>query len=174
MDSNLHSILKSNILKSIHLKYISYQLFKVLKYIHSAELIHRDLKPTNVLINRECIIKLTDFGLAKLINNDGVFSDLTSYVSIRWYRAPEILLGSTQYSKAVDIWSVGCILAEMFLNKTLFPGNSTLNQIELILQFTGWPNQNQISKNLINLKIRFIALWLRVFWRMLHIKNQLI
>jgi mitogen-activated protein kinase 15 len=132
METDLHHVIRANILQEIHKQYIVYQILKSLKYIHSAELIHRDLKPANILIDSECHVKVADFGLARSVastQDDGNFK-LTDYVATRWYRAPEILLGSTKYSKAVDMWSVGCILGELILGKPIFPGTSTLNQIE--------------------------------------------
>lgn len=103
-------------------------ILKALKYIHSAEIIHRDLKPSNVLLDAECNVKVADFGLARsLLMPLDENAILTEYVATRWYRAPEILLGSTFYTKAVDMWSVGCILGEMINGKPIFPGSSTLN-----------------------------------------------
>ena len=90
-------------------------MLKCLKFIHSADLLHRDLKPSNILVNSECHIKVADFGLARSVlqqNNEGE-PVLTDYVATRWYRAPEVLLGSTTYTKGVDMWSLGCILAEL-------------------------------------------------------------
>ena len=107
-----------------------------MKYIHSAEIIHRDLKPSNVLLNSDCLAKVADFGLARSFGKDDTEGDVvfTEYIATRWYRAPEIVLGSQKYTKAIDMWSVGCILAEMITGKATFPGKSTLNQIELILE----------------------------------------
>lgn len=130
MDTDLHHVIRAGILEEIHKKYIVYQVLKCLKYMHYGELIHRDLKPSNILLNSECHVKVADFGLARSIackEEDGGAPVLTEYVATRWYRAPEILLGSTKYSKAVDMWSVGCILGELIVGKAIFPGNSTLN-----------------------------------------------
>ena len=99
METDLHHVIRANILEEIHKQYVIYQILKALKYIHSAELIHRDLKPSNVLINSECHVKVADFGLARSvaqIADDGK-GVLTDYVATRWYRAPEILLGSKKY-----------------------------------------------------------------------------
>ena len=99
---------------------------------------HRDIKPSNLLLNSDCHVKLCDFGLcrsvAETFHNNGPNPVLTDYVATRWYRAPEILLGSTHYTKGVDMWAVGCILGEMLLGKPLFPGTSTMNQLEKIIE----------------------------------------
>jgi mitogen-activated protein kinase 15 len=148
METDLHHVIRANILQDIHKQYIIYQLLKALKYIHSADLIHRDLKPSNILINSECFIKVADFGLARSVASMGIDDSnikLTDYVATRWYRAPEILLGSTKYSKAVDMWSVGCIIGELIVGKPLFPGTSTLNQIERVLELTGKPTSDDME-----------------------------
>ena len=149
METDLHAVIRANILEEIHKQYIIYQLLKALKYIHSGDLIHRDLKPSNILLNSECHAKVADFGLARSVaadnNDDGSNPVLTEYVATRWYRAPEILLGSTKYTKAVDMWSVGCILGELIIGKAIFPGTSTLNQIERVLELTGKPKPEDIE-----------------------------
>jgi serine/threonine protein kinase len=88
--------------------------------MHKAHLVHRDIKPSNILINTECDIKLCDFGLSRGIEEG--LEDLTEYVVTRYYRAPEIMLSSHEYTQAVDIWSVGCTFGEILARKVLFPG----------------------------------------------------
>jgi len=148
METDLHTVIRANILEDIHKEYVMYQNLKALKFIHSSEIIHRDLKPSNIFIDSECHIKVGDFGLARSVANtlkDGSVPVLTDYVATRWYRAPEILLGSTKYSKAVDMWSLGCIFAELLTGKPLFPGTSTLNQLNKVLELTGKPNAEDIE-----------------------------
>lgn len=147
METDLHAVIKANILEDIHKRYIVYQILKCIKYMHSADLLHRDLKPSNILLNAECHAKVADFGLARSLANSDVDKEplLTDYVATRWYRAPEILFGSHNYTKGVDMWSVGWILAELMLGKPMFPGVSTLNQIERVLKITGMPSQEDID-----------------------------
>jgi mitogen-activated protein kinase 15 len=114
--------------------------------MHSGSLLHRDMKPSNVLLNSDCHVKLCDFGLARSVAELGEEGSkdaavLTDYVATRWYRAPEILLGSTRYTTGVDSWSVGCILGEMLSGSPMFPGKSTVHQLELVLEITGRPNK---------------------------------
>lgn len=97
--------------------------------MHSANIAHRDLKPRNLLIDANCDLKLCDFGLARPILERTKDANMTDYVATRWYRAPELLLGETHYTSAVDIWSVGCILAEILNRRPLLPGNTTKEQI---------------------------------------------
>jgi mitogen-activated protein kinase 15 len=115
--------------------------------MHSAQVIHRDVKPSNILINRDCLVKLADFSLARSIHFDeNNIANLSDYVAARWYRAPEILLGSSKYDFSVDMWSVGCILAELYLCRPLFPGSSTLNQISRIVEITGKPSAEDLAE----------------------------
>ena len=119
-----------------------------LRYLHSAEIVHRDIKPSNILINQDCMAKLADFGLARHMKDVDKYSEpvLTDYVATRWYRAPEVLLGSIKYNCSIDIWGLGCIIAEIYCSKPLFPGTSTLNQIQRILEFTGVPDEKDLAE----------------------------
>ena len=146
METDLHIVIRAKILKPVHKTFILYQLFKSLKYIHSAEIIHRDLKPSNMLINSDCLMKLADFGLARSVaSTDEGYPIVSEYIATRWYRAPEILLGSVNYTKSVDIWSAGCIMVELLTEKVLFAGKSSLNQIEQIIELLGRPNERDLA-----------------------------
>ncbi|XP_014238289.1 extracellular signal-regulated kinase 2 isoform X2 [Trichogramma pretiosum] len=152
METDLHNVIKrGTILKDIHKVFIMYQLFKAIKYIHSGNVIHRDLKPSNILLNTQCHCKIADFGLARSVcqlnESDGEFGSdptLTDYVATRWYRAPEILIASKRYTKGIDMWSLGCILGEMLLGKPLFPGSSTINQVERIMATLPTPTEEDL------------------------------
>jgi mitogen-activated protein kinase 15 len=147
METDLHAVIRAGILEEVHKQYVIYQLLKALFYMHSADLIHRDIKPSNLLLNSDCHVKLCDFGLCRSVAEATSVTApvLTDYVATRWYRAPEILLGSTRYTKGVDMWAVGCILGEMCLGKPCFPGNSTMNQLERVLECTGKPTPEDMS-----------------------------
>ncbi|XP_031408802.1 mitogen-activated protein kinase 15 isoform X2 [Meleagris gallopavo] len=148
METDLHAVIKKgNVLKDIHKSYILYQLLKATKFIHSGNVIHRDQKPSNILLDADCFVKLCDFGLARSlcqVDEEQSSPALTEYVATRWYRAPEILLSSRSYTKGVDMWSIGCILGELLLGKPLFPGTSTINQIEQILRVIPAPSSEDI------------------------------
>lgn len=109
-----------------------YQLLSGLAFCHSRRVLHRDLKPQNLLIDQHGSLKLADFGLARAIGIP--VRTYTHEVVTLWYRAPEILLGSKHYSTAVDIWSVGCIFAEMAMQVPLFPGDSEIDQLYKIFR----------------------------------------
>ena len=146
METDLHAVIRAAILEDIHKKYIIYQLLKALKYMHSGDLLHRDIKPSNLLLNSDCHVKLCDFGLCRSVAEvEGPSPVLTDYVATRWYRAPEILLGSPVYTKGVDMWAVGCILGEMLNGKPIFPGTSTVNQLEKVLELTGKPSKEDVD-----------------------------
>jgi len=120
METDLHRIIYSKQkLSDDHVQYFVYQMLRALKYMHSAGVLHRDLKPSNLLLNSNCDLKVCDFGLARGVNDEQL--DLTEYVVTRWYRAPEIMLSCKEYTYAIDVWSVGCILGELLGRKPMFP-----------------------------------------------------
>lgn len=116
-----------------------YQLLDGVAYCHAHRVLHRDLKPQNLLINREGKLKLADFGLARAFGIP--VRQYTHEVVTLWYRAPDVLMGSKQYSTPVDIWSVGCIFAEMVNGRPLFPGTSDSDQLMRIFKTLGTPDQ---------------------------------
>ncbi|XP_065197409.1 mitogen-activated protein kinase 1-like [Sycon ciliatum] len=145
METDLYKLLRSQQLSNDHICYFLYQILRGVKYIHSANVLHRDLKPSNLLLNTNCDLKICDFGLARIADPDHDHTGfLTEYVATRWYRAPEIMLNSRGYTKSIDIWSVGCILAEMFANRPLFPGKHYLDQISHILGVLGSPSEEDL------------------------------
>lgn len=146
MEADLASVLKSNQpISDEHCQFFLYQVFRGLKYIHSADVVHRDLKPRNLLVNGNCDLKICDYGLAR-VNFDEANIPMTEYVCTRWYRAPEVLCSWMDYGKAIDIWSAGCILAEMIRRKPLFPGKNTQHQLHLIITTLGHPSANVIQR----------------------------
>ena len=148
MEADLFAVIRSNILQDIHKKFIIYQTLKALKFIHSADIIHRDLKPSNIFLNSDCHVKLGDFGLARTLNSgkQGLNGVITDYVATRWYRAPEMLLGSINYGKPIDMWSVGCILFELLVGRPLLPGKSTKEMIVFMFEVTGFPDRKEYDE----------------------------
>ncbi|KAH8849909.1 Cyclin-dependent kinase 10 [Schistosoma japonicum] len=125
-------------------KCIMLQIFKGLRYLHENFIIHRDLKVSNLLMNDKGLVKIADFGLSRPTHSH---NPMTPCVVTLWYRAPEILLGDKNQTKAVDIWSAGCIMGELLLHKPLLPGKTEVHQLELIIDLLGTPN-DQIWPNL--------------------------
>ncbi|KAF8379575.1 hypothetical protein HHK36_029016 [Tetracentron sinense] len=143
MDSDLHQIIRSNQgLTDDHCQYFLYQLLRGLKYVHSANVLHRDLKPSNLLLNANCDLKIGDFGLARTTSETDF---MTEYVVTRWYRAPELLLNCSEYTAAIDIWSVGCILGEIMTREPLFPGRDYVHQLRLITELLGSPDDSSLG-----------------------------
>lgn len=149
MESDLHQIIHSRQpLTPEHTRYFLYQLLRGLKYIHSANVIHRDLKPSNLLVNENCELKIGDFGMARGLSaahTEESRSFMTEYVATRWYRAPELMLSLHHYSLAIDLWSVGCIFAEMLGRRQLFPGKHYVHQLQLILSVLGTPPESVVG-----------------------------
>ncbi|XP_062224078.1 mitogen-activated protein kinase 3 [Phragmites australis] len=144
MDTDLHQIIKSpQGLSNDHCQYFLFQLLRGLKYLHSAEILHRDLKPGNLLVNANCDLKICDFGLARTNSSKGQF--MTEYVVTRWYRAPELLLCCDNYGTSIDVWSVGCIFAELLGRKPIFPGTECLNQLKLIVNVLGTMSESDLE-----------------------------
>ncbi|KAL9416126.1 hypothetical protein AB3S75_039341 [Citrus x aurantiifolia] len=143
MDTDLHQIIRSNqSLSEEHCQYFLYQLLRGLKYIHSANVIHRDLKPSNLLLNANCDLKICDFGLARPTSENEF---MTEYVVTRWYRAPELLLNSSDYTAAIDVWSVGCIFMELMNRRPLFPGKDHVHQMRLLIELLGTPTDADLG-----------------------------
>ncbi|QLG70526.1 hypothetical protein HG535_0A04660 [Zygotorulaspora mrakii] len=149
MECDMHQIIKSEQpLTDAHYQSFVYQILCGLKYIHSADVLHRDLKPGNLLVNADCQLKICDFGLARGFSENPVENNqfLTEYVATRWYRAPEIMLSYQGYTKAIDVWSTGCILAEFLGGKPIFKGKDYVNQLNRILQVLGIPPDETLKR----------------------------
>ena len=156
LGTDLHRLLTSRPLEKQFIQYFLYQILvswfryvlrnnanthqRGLKYVHSAGVVHRDLKPSNILVNENCDLKICDFGLARIQD-----PQMTGYVSTRYYRAPEIMLTWQKYDVEVDIWSAGCIFAEMLEGKPLFPGKDHVNQFSIITELLGTPPDDVIQ-----------------------------
>ncbi|KAH3663856.1 hypothetical protein OGAPHI_005259 [Ogataea philodendri] len=149
--TDLHRLLTSRPLEKQFIQYFLYQILRGLKYVHSAGVIHRDLKPSNILINENCDLKICDFGLARIQD-----PQMTGYVSTRYYRAPEIMLTWQKYDTEVDIWSAGCIFAEMIEGKPLFPGKDHVHQFSIITELLGSPPADVIDTICSENTLRFV------------------
>jgi len=146
METDLHRVIYSKqVLNEEHHQYFSYQIIRGLKYLHSANVVHRDLKPGNILVNKNCDLKICDFGLARGFGKEEDDPTLTDYVVTRWYRAPEVVLLASEYTKSIDVWSVGCILAELIARKPLFAGKDHLDQIKNIISVLGTPTEDDLD-----------------------------
>ena len=155
MKENLYDYLKRKVkLSNATVKHVTYQMLLGLKAMHQKGFFHRDMKPENLLLNDNGqdppTVKIADFGLARSIRSKPPYTD---YVSTRWYRAPEVLLQSRNYSAPIDIWAVGCIVPELFTGRPLFPGSSEIDQLHKLCNILGtftpqdWPEGAQMSKH---------------------------
>uniref|UniRef100_A0A8C5PAW5 mitogen-activated protein kinase n=1 Tax=Leptobrachium leishanense TaxID=445787 RepID=A0A8C5PAW5_9ANUR len=138
MGTDLGKIMKHEKLSEDRIQFLVYQILKGLKV---SDFIKYDLKPGNLAVNEDCELKILDFGLARHAD-----SEMTGYVVTRWYRAPEVILNWMHYTQTVDIWSVGCIMAEMYTGRPLFKGNDHLDQLTEIMKITGTPTQDFVQK----------------------------
>lgn len=116
-------------------KNITWQTLQAVNFCHKHNCIHRDVKPENILITKHSVIKLCDFGFARLLTGPGDY--YTDYVATRWYRSPELLVGDTQYGPPVDVWAIGCVFAELLSGVPLWPGKSDVDQLYLIRKTLG-------------------------------------
>jgi mitogen-activated protein kinase 15 len=130
-DSDMLTLIRANMCSNEQRKFIMWQIARGLKFLHSGKIVHRDIKPANIMVNQNCSAKIADFGLARVYNDKSVgkkkSEPMTDYIATRWYRPPEVLLGSTNYGSPIDIWGFGCTLVELHIGQPLFPGSSTLN-----------------------------------------------
>ncbi|XP_016088296.1 cyclin-dependent kinase-like 1 [Sinocyclocheilus grahami] len=129
------------------LKSIVWQTLQAVNFCHKHNCIHRDVKPENILLTKTGVIKLCDFGFARILTGPG--DDYTDYVATRWYRAPELLVGDTQYGPPVDVWALGCVFAELLSGNPLWPGRSDVDQLHLIRQTLGdlIPRHQQVFRS---------------------------
>lgn len=141
MDHDLTGLMDSGLkwFSQAQIKCYMKQLLEGLHYCHKNNVLHRDIKGSNLLINNKGQLKLADFGLARPFNEQA--SNYTNRVITLWYRPPELLLGAVNYGPAIDMWSVGCILAELLAKKPIFPGRSEIDQLELTYKLCGTPNE---------------------------------
>eukprot|EP00947_MAST-08B_sp_MAST-8B-sp1_P006564 g6564.t1 len=150
MESDLTTVIKSpQYLSMDHIRFFVYQLLRGLKYVHSLGLIHRDIKPRNLLVNANCDLKICDFGLArqeKMSDGRRKGTAMTDYIATRWYRPPEVILSCPHYGYAVDMWGAGCVLGELLKRKPLFPGRDTKHQLVLVVEQLGIPPPSVVAR----------------------------
>lgn len=145
MDTDLRAVLRSGQkLSDAHIQFFIYQALRALKVIHTAGVVHRDITPANILVNTNCDLKICDFGLAKEESDDG--HDMTDYVTMRWYRAPELVMEHRHYTGKIDVWGIGCILGELFGSKPLCQGKDRVLQLDKIIELVGTPPDEEIDQ----------------------------
>lgn len=139
-----HYSKNKQVIPALFIKLYMYQLFRSLAYLHSLGICHRDIKPQNLLLDPESgVLKLCDFGSAKqLVKGE----PNVSYICSRYYRAPELIFGATDYTSQIDVWSAGCVLAELHLGQPIFPGDSGVDQLVEIIKVLGTPTREQIRE----------------------------
>ncbi|CAF0807444.1 unnamed protein product [Rotaria sp. Silwood1] len=142
MNENLYELMKKRdrLFPETNVRNVIFQIFQGLSYMHKLGFFHRDLKPENILCKGVELVKIADFGLARELRSRPPYTD---YVSTRWYRAPEVLLRSTSYTSPIDIWAVGCIAAELYTLRPLFPGSSEIDQMFKVCAVMGTPTRDE-------------------------------
>ena len=160
MDTDLHRIIQSpQELTDAHSKHFMYQLLRGVHFAHVNGVIHRDLKPANLLVNKNCDIRISDFGLSRMAPEAEAESQhMTEHVVTRWYRAPELMLSADgHYTKSIDVWSCGCILAEILGRKPLWPGRDFMHQLVLIFDVIGLPPAEERAYIRSDQALKFLA-----------------
>jgi serine/threonine protein kinase len=151
MEADLEQIIKSSqALSTEHVRCLIFQLLNGLRHMHSAGIVHRDLKPANLVVDSQCRLKICDLGLSRHIADslavpEGEDAKFTDYVVTRWYRAPELLMGSKRYSKKVDTWAAGCILGELMSRRPIFSGDDTSDMLVKICGRMGSPSVEEVN-----------------------------
>uniref|UniRef100_A0A7S4ST03 Protein kinase domain-containing protein n=1 Tax=Alexandrium monilatum TaxID=311494 RepID=A0A7S4ST03_9DINO len=147
-DTDLASVLRSkHTLSDEQNQFLLYQTLRGMKYVHSAGVVHGYLEPGSLLVNAACELRVCDFGLAKVSFEDKRLQTcpMTEYVSKRWYRAPEVLCSWVNYDSAIDVWSIGCVFAEMLVLRPLFPGGNSQRLLKLIVALLGTPSSEELD-----------------------------
>jgi len=166
MECSLHQIIASKqTLTDDHVKFFIYQVLAGIFYIHSADVVHRDLRPRTLFVNSHSELKIWSFNYAKSLSEEGNIN--SEYVSVRYYRAPELVLDE-KHGKPVDIWAIGCILTELLRRSPLFTGKDYLDQLNKILEIIGTPEEDDLGwiQNQAGLKyIKNLPKKNRVVWK---------
>lgn len=154
-DTNLHAVIRSQELTVEHRAHVICHILRALEYMHGAGVVHRDVKPHNILINTDCSVAIADLGFARHFTRGGLSpprgplssrdGGLTEYVVTRWYRAPELLVSLGTYNEKVDLWSVGCLIGEMLKRKPLLPGHHGLDQLRRVVHLLGLPSDAELD-----------------------------
>ena len=142
---NLMNVIRYNAeqMNTDHIKYLTFEIMKGVLYIHSKGVIHRDIKPLNILVNENWDVKISDFGQSNVqVNSINKDYNLTKYVTTRYYRAPELFLNfSSNYTTSIDMWSIGCVIAELFCKKVFIRANTSEDYLENMVQMLGLPDE---------------------------------
>jgi mitogen-activated protein kinase 1/3 len=145
METDLRAVLRSGQkLSDSHTQFFMYQALRAMKVIHSASVIHRDVTPANILVNTNCDLKICDFGLSKEETEDEN-GEMTDYVTMRWYRAPELVMEHRHYGGKVDVWGIGLIMGELLGSRPLCQGRDRVLQLDRIVELIGTPTEDEIN-----------------------------